>query len=471
MKKIIFALPFFCMALFSCKKFLDKKPESGLVEEDYFRNTTEVETGVFGIYDGLQAVLQEEYKLTEMRSDMVTPANREGEWGSLEDFNETSTNDFVRLFWQLSYNTIGRSNLVIKYLNNVTDTTKKKYFEGEAKLIRAHMYFNLVRLWGDVPLIKEVVPFDENDKLIRKSKTEVYNLIVSDLQTAINDLPVSWSSSEAGRVTQGAAKTLLAKVYLTLGQYAQAKPLLDAVASSSSYQLLSNYADVFSLTNEMNKEIIYAVRYKAGANGEGQAFTYDFSSRGTVKGIKPNTDFMSLYVTADSVRKKTSVTGSGSNVFVGKFQDPTAADRDAGNDWIVTRLADAILLQGETNANLYTGTWGAVMSDADSALIIGPINRIRARAGAGLTRKKKSDYADLASYMNDLMRERKIELAFENDRWYDLLRWGNAVAIMNAHFPAINRATSTMKPYQVLMPIPQREIDVSHGTITQNPGY
>jgi hypothetical protein len=127
MKKIYLALPLFCMALFSCKKYLDKQPESNLVEENYFRNTAEVETGVFGIYDGLQAVMQEEYKLTEMRSDIVTPANREGEWGALEDFSESASNDFVRLFWQLSYNTINRSNLVLKYLGNVTDDTKKKY--------------------------------------------------------------------------------------------------------------------------------------------------------------------------------------------------------------------------------------------------------------------------------------------------------------------------------------------------------
>jgi hypothetical protein len=269
----------------------------------------------------------------------------------------------------------------------------------------------------------------------------------------------------------GAARTMLAKVYMTLGQYADAKPLIDAVVAAPGYQLLPNYADIFSLTNEMNKEIIYAIRYKAGANGEGQAFSFDFSSRGSVKGMKPTADHMSLYVTADSVRRKTSVTGSGSNIFVGKFQDPTAADRDAGNDWIVTRLADVILMQGETNARLYGGAWGAAMSDADSAQIIGPINRIRTRAGTGMVRKKKTDYASLSAYLTDLMRERKIELAFENHRWYDLLRWGNAQAAMTTHFTAIGRTGSVMKPHQHLYPIPQREIDVSNGVMTQNPGY
>ena len=470
MKKIFIIAP--CLLLFfSCKKFLDKKPESGLVEENYFRNTAEVETGVFGMYDGLQAVMQGEYGLTEMRSDMYTPANREGEWGAIEDFTESSTNDFVRLTWQQSYTTIGRANLVLKYLNNVSDANKKKIFEGEAKMARAHMYFNLVRLWGDVPLITDVVAYNASEQFKRKPKSDVYALIISDLQSAVANLPATWPSAEAGRLTSGAARTMLAKVYMTLGQYNDAKPLIDAVVSSSAYQLLLNYADVFSLANEMNKEIIYAVRYKAGANGEGQAFTFDFSSRGSVKGMKPTADFMNLYVTADSVRRKTSVTGSGSNIFVGKFQDPTAADRDAGNDWIVTRLADVILMQGETNARLYAGAWGPAMSDADSALIIGPINRIRTRAGSGVVRKRKTDYADLNAYLTDLMRERKIELAFENHRWYDLLRWGNAQSAMTTHFAAIGRTGSVMKPYQHIYPIPQREIDVSNGVMTQNPGY
>jgi hypothetical protein len=470
MKKILIIAP--CLLLFiSCKKFLDRQPESGLVEENYFRNTAEVETGVFGIYDGLQAVMQGEYGLTEMRSDMYTPANREGEWGAIEDFSESSTNDFVRLTWQQSYATIGRANLVLKYLNNVTDDSKKKIFEGEAKMARAHMYFNLVRLWGDVPLITEIVPYNAADQFMRRPKSDVYALIISDLQTAIAHLPAAWSSAESGRMQAGAARTMLAKVYMTLGQYSDAKPLIDAVVTAPGYQLLPNYADVFSLANEMNKEIIYAIRYKAGANGEGQAFTFDFSSRGSVKGMKPTADHMSLYVTADSVRRKTSVTGSGSNVFVGKFQDPTAADRDAGNDWIVTRLADVILMQGETNARLYGGAWGAAMSDADSAQIIGPVNRIRTRAGTGMVRKKKTDYTSLNAYLTDLMRERKIELAFENHRWYDLLRWGNAQAAMTAHFTAIGRTGSVMKPHQHLYPIPQREIDVSNGIMTQNPGY
>ncbi len=111
------------------------------------------------------------------------------------------------------------------------------------------------------------------------------------------------------------------------------------------------------------------------------------------------------------------------NVYVGKFQDPTAADRDGGNDWIVTRLADVILMQGETNARLYTGAWGITMTDADSALIIGPVNRIRSRAGNGLVKKRKADYTNFNTYLKDLILERKLELAFENHRWYDLLRW------------------------------------------------
>lgn len=467
--KYLIILP--ALILISCKKnFLDLKPESGLVESDFYRNTAEVETGVYACYDGLQQTIQEEYKLTELRSDMETPSNQEGEWGALENFTETATNDFVRLFWQLSYNTIGRCNLVLKYLDNVTDSAKKQQFEGEARFIRAHMYFNLVRLWGEVPLVTEQIGYNDAEQFKRKPVADIYALVIGDLQTAVSKLPAARPSAELGRITVATANAMLGKAYLTRKQYSEARPFIDAVAADPNYQLLPSYPDVFSLNNEMNREIIYAVRYKSGANGEGQAFTFDFSNRGTVKGIKVTADMMQLYTPEEAVRKAASVSGSGNNTFVGKYQDPTAADRDAGNDWIVERLPDVLLMQSEINARLYAGPWGAAMSDADSAGILGPVNRIRIRAGLTTTRKK-TDAPSLNDYMALLMQERKTELAFENYRWYDLLRWGIAESVMNAHFAAIGRTGSSMKPHQAVLPIPQREIDVSQGAITQNQGY
>ncbi|PWJ58460.1 putative outer membrane starch-binding protein [Dyadobacter jejuensis] len=440
--------------------FLDLKPESSLVEQNYFKTTGEVETGVLNIYSALQLVTPAEIQLTELRSDNISPANLEGEWAAIENFSETASNDFVNTFWVTSYATLARCNIVLKYLPNVTDATKKAAFEGEAKFVRALTLFNSVRLFGDIPMPLVPVLVNDTEVFKRVSKDVVYEQIIADLQLAEANLPVSWEAASLGRATKGAAQTLLAKVYLTKKDYASAKTSLEKVISSKSYSLLASYANVFSSGMEMNNEIIFAIRYRSSANGEGQGFSYDFSKDGATRGLQPKTDLLSMYSSSDAVRYTTSITGTGATAFVNKFPDASnsGSRRDSGTDWIVLRYADVLLMYSEVLNELGTSPTDALSN----------LNAIRKRAG--LESYTLEQLPDQTARRLAIQNERRVELAFENYRWYDLLRWGIALDAMKKHFVAIGRSVN-VADFRLLYPIPQRELDITNGLIAQNPGY
>jgi hypothetical protein len=458
MKKTLLTAACAMLLLSGCKDYLNITPQSTLVEDSYFTNTGEVETGVINIYSTLQNVVPNEVVLSELRSDNMAPNLLEGDWGTVEIFSETPSNDFVGTFWRTAYTTIARCNTVLKYLGNVSDADKKARFEGEAKFARALMHFDLVRLFGDVPLAMTTLTPGASEELRRRPVAEVYGKIIEDLQTAVAQLPPTWDAVNVGRATKGAAQTLLAKVYITQGNYAAAKPLLESVINSGTYQLLPSYASVFAPGNEMNREIIFAIRYKTASNGEGQGFSYDLSKDGNLRG-KPQVDLLALYAPGDT-RLAASTTGTGANMFVNKFADAanTGSRRDSGTDWIVLRYADVLLMYAET-LNELNDTPGALTR----------LNTVRGRAGAPTYATTPAP--SKATVQTYIEQERRIELAFEDHRWYDLLRSGKAQATMNAHFQAIGRPNVIVPGYRLLYPIPQREIDLSGGVIAQNNGY
>ncbi|MBS1565515.1 MAG: RagB/SusD family nutrient uptake outer membrane protein [Bacteroidetes bacterium] len=456
-----------------CSKALDKKPVSGLTEESYYRNTDEVETAVIGTYAALRDVYNLDFILAGLRSDDSYISEAEGDMNQIDGFGERSTNSYVAAYWQTAYFTIKQSNTVLKYLGNVTDAQKKTLFEGEAKFIRAHMYFNLVRLWGDVPLVTTDVAYNDPKLYVRTNKDSVYNQIIADLQAAIQKLPASWDATVVARATSYAAKGMLAKVYMTQKNYNAARVLLqDLVDNPGPLQLLSSYKNVFGLNNEMNAEVMYAVRYKSNSNGLGNIFTYNFDKVSGSPGYRSASDFRgsAVFVTADSVRKSTTfLTGGdyGTSYYdVGKYQDPTALKNDAGADFIVLRYADILLLYAEVVNELD----GTAAGPAPAAALT-QFNRIRTRAGVPTYVNNASQVATQSAFRTTIKAERRRELGIEDQRWYDLLRWGDAITAMNAHFVARGLTTHVVQDYQALYPIPQREIDISNGVMKQNNGY
>ena len=460
--KIIIALGL-TLSLGSCKKFLDQKPVSNLIEKSYYRNTDEVETGVIACYDGLQKVYDIEFKLTEIRADNTSGVSLEGDWGAIKFFRDAPSNFFLADFWQRSYNTIARCNLVLKYLDNVADPVKKQYFEGEVKFIRSLMYFNLIRLYGDVPLITASIDFDDFEKFKRIPTATIYGQIKTDLLTSVGTCPLSWPTAQVARATKGASQALLAKVYLTLKDYANAKlqldPLVGANFKGSTYGLNPSYAAIFSTSTEMSKEILFAVRFKASANGEGNSFSYEYSNNGDARNVKASAPYMALFETAD-VRKAS--TFNAANGLATKFLDATAPARDAGNDFPVIRFADVLLMAAEVNNEL------AATPDNN---VLTPLNEVRSRAGA--SQYTLIGLGNKANAKELILKERKLEFGFENQRWYDLLRLDQSttISILNAYLTATGNSTITVPAYRLIFPIPQSEIDLSKNNLVQNPLY
>jgi hypothetical protein len=291
----------------------------------------------------------------------------------------------------------------------------------------------------------------------RTPSAQVYDQIKKDLTEAISVLPAT--TSQPGRVVKTAAQALLAKVHLTLKSYADAQTLLQTVVSSGQHTLMTNPADVFSISNENNKEILFAVQFASGVNGntEGSTLFQQYAPSGTVSGAKghnlPTKSLYALYSSADK-RKGTYLTATSTGTPWSKKQtQPTTVITDGGSDFVVLRYADVLLMLAEVQNELGNSSGAATT-----------LNLIRTRAGLAAT--TATTQSDLRAAI-DL--ERRFELVGEGHRWFDLLRSGNAVSVMNDWFKA-NNIQTTITANNLLMPIPQSQINTDP-SIKQNPGY
>ena len=449
----------------ACTDNLYQEPQTSKVIGSFLRNEIEVEEYVNAVYGTLQATgLYGLYlpAITEIPSDNTfdeVPANDDGIYGQLDQFTTIPSNAIVTSVWQASYQGIQRANVVLGRIDAVSyaSATTKQARVGEMKFIRALLYFNLVRLYGDVPLVTQETT-DPNTYFGqgRTAKALVYSQVVADLTEAIQGLPAA--TTQPGRVIKTAAQALLAKVYLTQQSYAAALPLLQAVVSSGRHALQANPADVFSLTNENNSEIIFAVQFASGVNGnsEGSIAFQQFSPSGTVSGAKghnlPARALYSLYAATDRRRGTYVAVTSAGTPFLRKLTAP-AVVTDGGSNAVVLRYADVLLMLAEVQTELNS------LPEAAANLSL-----VRTRAGLAATAANTP--ADLRAA---IALERRLELIGEGHRWFDLLRTGTAVSVMNSFFQASNILT-TIGPNNLLMPVPQSQVNTDP-SILQNPGY
>ncbi len=467
MNKFIFILSLAGVLLTAsaCQDELFQSPITSKELGKFLQNETEVEEYVNAAYANLQNNgLYGSYfpMFSEIQSDVTydeVPANDNGIYGQLDQFAIIPANDAVTSVWRESYRTIQKTNVVLSRIDNVTYAVAatKQARIGEMKFIRALLYFNLVRLYGDVPLVtQETTDPNEYFGKGRAASAQVYDQIKKDLTEAISALPET--STQPGKVVKTAAQTLLAKVQLTLKNYTEARTLLSAVVASGRHTLLADPATVFSISNENNREIIFAVQFASGLNGntEGSIMFQLYAPSGTVSGAKghnlPTKSLYAQYTAADK-RKGTFVTATASGIpWSRKLAQPTVIT-DGGSDVVILRYADVLLMLAEAENELGNATAAAAN-----------LNLIRLRAGLSAT--TATTQADLRAAI-DL--ERQLELVGEGHRWFDLLRTGTAISVMNAWFKA-NNILITITTKDLLMPIPQGQIDTDP-SIKQNPGY
>ena len=516
MKHIQYILLIGCLAgLLSCKKVIDVFPQSNLNTATYYSNLEEVKAALTGCYNGMQRALSNEWQFTELRSDNSkqgspgSTASTNRDLSDLDMFTPATSHQAIYTYWAANYNNIRNVNILLQKLGVAYDPaagaisfggidipiteTDRKQLAGEAMVIRAYHYFNMVRLFGGVFLIHQPTTPDEAKQMNRSTESDIYKLIIADLTTAaasMNNLKFNQiPTADLGRVTRWAAKGLLAKANLTLGKKAEAIALLQDVIANSGYSLQANYANVFSITNEMNSEILFAVRYKAGGFGLGSHFGNTFAALGTGSAIINGDGDGLNYPTADldtatngDLRKPTLIgvfgTGGAAKWYVKKYLFPVTLVDDGESDWPVLRYADILLMLAEAQ--------GYTQSSLDL------INMTRTRGG--LPNLTMANTTSVSQFEQALSNERRIEFAFENQRWFDLVRFNTtmtnvtAVQTMKDHFadeyfthyrlyvaPAPTLAelqTNVSTTGRLLLPIPQREIDTNTQlAIAQNPGY
>ncbi len=441
----------------SCsKEFTELAPISERNADNFYKTASDMEVAVNAIYGTLKsngAFNQSYWILQELRSDNTfwDGTGLAEEVTVFDRFNDISTSNITEDAWESSYLGISRANIVLNRIENIDmDASLKSRLKGEALFLRSFYYYNLAVLFGNIPLIiNETTSVAEGNEHRQVTAAEVYNQIVTDLIDAEAGLPAKASATN-GRATKGAAATLLAKVYLTKGEASNAETALRRVLTYG-YTLVNDYSLLWGVENEYNSESIFEVDFQGGLSNQGNQFTNQFHgilSQAVTSGHRniPEQDLIDAYETGD-LRFAASIDGVVNGVNTGytiKFGTTNSYnDDDAPNNWPVFRYADVLLMLAEA------------IGESDEAY--GFINQVRNRAGLA-----PIDATTPGTFVDKLLHERRVELAFENHRWPDLLRMNKAESVMTAQGKNING--------KFLYAIPQREIDLN-SNFFQNSGY
>ncbi|WP_184545182.1 RagB/SusD family nutrient uptake outer membrane protein [Mucilaginibacter sp. FT3.2] len=484
---IILASATVTIALSGCNK-LNENPTSVIVTTQFFKTASDATSAVNAIYGTLNSDPAGDFPLygrqlnllVENASDnqVYSPSNTNPDVRALGTATYISSNSRVQKVWQQIYYGINRANIAIDNIPNISiDTALRARLIRESKFIRGLLYFNLVRLWGDVPLVLHNPESLDLSKLFvkRTAAEDVYTQIISDLTDATN-LPKSFTGTDLGRATGGAAHTLLAKVYLTRKDYSKALTELNTVINGGyGYALFTNYKDVFQKATKNGVEHIFSVQFETNlgelnsAQNLSQSFTsfntgtfpIDIPADSSVSKLFAKTDTRRAVTFYDSVYNaatgKYVVFKNAYTPYFNKFVDyslsPLTIQSQSAVNYPVLRYADVLLMYAEVVNELSGPTGDAYVA----------INKVRTRANVanlttGLTQQ---------AFRDSVFLERRKELMQEGHRWFDLVRQGGTTLVDALH--KIPQKTGVDTKYN-LFPIPQVEV-LLNNQLTQNPGY
>jgi len=486
--KIILLLAGAVVGLTSCNK-LSEDPKSVIVSSQFYQTTSDATSAVNAVYSTLNSDPAGDFPLygrqlnllVENASDnqLYSPSNTNPDVRALGTETYISSNSRIQKVWQQLYYGINRANIAIDNVPTIQmDTTLRARLVRESKFIRALLYFDLVRLYGDVPLVLHNPNSTDIDNLLiaRTPSAQVYSQIIADLEDATN-LPKSYSSTDLGRATSGAAHTLLAKVYLTQQDWPDALTQLNLVINGGyGYALFPNYYDAFQKATKNGVEHIFSVQFETnlGEANSTQYLSESFTSFNTGTfpiDIPVDTSLYNLFSAKDTRRSVTFYNtvynaATGQNVvfnnaytpYFNKFVDyslsPLSSQSLSGVNYPVLRYADVLLMKAEAINEIN----GGPTSDAYNA-----INQVRTRAQiANLT-----SGLNQSAFRDSIFLERRKEFIQEGHRWFDLVRQGGTVLVDALHkISAKSAATSK----NTLFPIPLVEIQ-QNAKLKQNPGY
>jgi starch-binding outer membrane protein, SusD/RagB family len=473
----------------SCEDYLDLKPVSALTQENAYNTASDAEAALVGAYDSFaqEYYIWDNILFNDVISDNHYAGGDNPEIYAIEDLNITPTNSRLWNNWSQIYNAIAKANIVLEKVPTIEDPQldvggRRDQILGEASFLRAYHYYQLAKMWGGVPLITEPVASTDPSAthIPRATVEEVYAQIISDLLSAVQNLPDTYTddaSVNKARATKGAANALLAKVYAQMPtpDYDKVLQHTNAVINSpAGYALLENFNDLWDGNHYNNSESIMEVQFTGGqeANWGPQLLLPPSLSGDTWrKFVVPSQDLVAAFDAEGDVERKNATILFETAPWSDEFWSvevggtiPFAYKWKSANGWASTnrqyllRLGDILLLKAEALNELNR--------PAEAKL---EVDKIRARAGLGQTAATTQEEMRLA-----IEKERRLELAQEAQRWDDLRRYGRAVEVMN-DLTEIDLRTNTVKDYNMTpaklwLPIPQSERN-RNPLLGQNEGY
>lgn len=479
MNRRYWLLPLIMLAQAGCSDLLTESPRGVLTTDNFYQTAADARSAIVATYrpwtDGDLFNTSLQWALNAS-SDYarVGPEEENPNIINLTRLGWDPTSRYTSDPWNGFYAVITRANIVLERVPNTEmDETAKNYIIGEAHFLRGLAYFYLARLYSDVPLVR-----NEEEQLANPARSpveEVYQQVVDDATAAVAALPANWPSSDRGRATSGAAHALLADYYLWIQDWAQAAEHAKQIIDSGEYALSTDYLDAFLPGSEMGSEEIFAAQASAatGAPRINTAVWYYPRSMGPGQTggwatMVPLDWHLNSYPEGDYRREVSYFTEGrlidGSTVtfspHVFKYR-PTERPGPQDVNWQIYRYAEVLLMYAE-----------AVNEIGQAAEAVQYVNQVRARARNGTGNESRAEPADLpvmsqAAVRDAILEERRLELAFEAKRWFDLVRRGQAVweaALAN------DETATDVAPHKMLWPIPQSQIDLNTD-LTQNDGY
>jgi len=459
-----------CGLAFGCKEeFLELAPISNSNANNFYKTQQDFDLAVNSAYATLYTFYGPEsgVSYTEQLGDNATLYNVGGvqadRW-AFKDYALRTSNVEVYRFWQECYKALFSVNIVMDKIEAADlDAAYKDQVKAQMLFLRGLYYFNMVQLWGEIPLVTKPITAEESYQILRSPVAEVYDLIIRDLESAAGKLPLASAVTAPGRASKGAAQTLLGKVYLTMGNKTAAAQQFQEVVSSGQYELLPQYASLWIVTNKNTKESVFEIQYKGGSGNPYSNYwtafapTENFVLTQYGGGMNQVTDDLyNEYEPGDPRRDASISTGYTNKVgtfipikFPIKWVDRNAqvvGGRElSNNNFMVLRYADVLLMLAEATGNAAY------------------LNQVRARVGLpafGSPGYPTDKYPtlDLA-----IEHERRVELALEFHRWYDLKRTNRALLVLTTK----GKAVTSQK---LLLPIPEI-VRQQNPAIGQNEGY
>ncbi|MFU1856442.1 RagB/SusD family nutrient uptake outer membrane protein [Sphingobacterium sp. NGMCC 1.201703] len=486
MKKKYYPITLFVVLLtgISCSK-LTEKPESALVSEQFYLNQGQAVAAVTGTYRKLYETGQSLYNsLFQIAVEMATddyeagPRARNAHVRAISNLTHDASNDRMEQLWKQSYDAINASNLNIVNIEAMTqnqiDVTIQQRLINEAKFLRALHYFNLVRWFGPVPLVLHPIEGLSAEELYvsKASENEVYAQIINDLKAA-SSLPnyKNYSDADKGRATSGAAKSLLAKVYLTRSDWTNAKLLAKDVIDKEGYALFPDFSDVFNTEKKNGIEHIFSAQFKGNSGYQGNSLASrsapadipgingDYadalhSEGGLYKSFAVDDKRLSVTFTTGMISPKDGKYYALTKPQFNKYYDQTVVGNQSqsSKNTPIIRYAEVLLMLAEAENELNGPTQEA--RDA--------INAVRARAGV----EKLSGTENKDSFRELVFEERRKELVYEYQRWFDLVRRGASYYISKLKAAGKTNAA----PRHLHFPTPQRELNLNP-KLVQHPDW